>query len=156
MELFKLMTKTDINQVEYRGTAPAMTDVVAGRIEIMITGPPSAKAMSEGGKLKLLAVTGKRRHPLMLDVPTIDESGVPGYDVTGWFGILAPAKTSKPVLDRLTDDVRKAVTDLRFRDRMTTQGLDVVGSTPEEMLALMRADTKKWAEVIKATGAKIQ
>jgi tripartite-type tricarboxylate transporter receptor subunit TctC len=92
----------------------------------------------------------------MLDVPTIDESGVPGYDVTGWFGILAPAKTSKPVLDRLTDDVRKAVTDLRFRDRMTTQGLDVVGSTPEEMLALMRADTKKWAEVIKATGAKIQ
>ena len=82
MELFKLMTKTDINQVEYRGTAPAMTDVVAGRVEIMITGPPSAKAMSDGGKLKLLAVTGKQRHPLMPDVPTINESGVPGYEVT--------------------------------------------------------------------------
>lgn len=92
----------------------------------------------------------------MPDVPTIDESGVPGYDVTGWFGILAPAKTSKPVFDRLTDEVRKAVTDPRFRDRMTTQGLDVVGSTPAEMLALMHVDTKKWAEVIKATGAKIQ
>jgi tripartite-type tricarboxylate transporter receptor subunit TctC len=156
MELFKLMTKTDINQVEYRGTAPAMTDVVAGRVEIMITGPPSAKAMSEGGKLKLLAVTGKQRHPLMPDIPTIDESGVPGYDVTGWFGILAPAKTPKPVLDRLTDEVRKVVADPRFRDRMTTQGLDVVGSTPGEMLVLMQSDTKKWAEVIKATGAKIQ
>jgi tripartite-type tricarboxylate transporter receptor subunit TctC len=156
MELFKLMTKTDINQVEYRGTAPAMTDVVAGRVQIMITGPPSAKAMSEGGKLKLLAVTGKQRHPLMPDIPTIDESGVPGYDVTGWFGILAPAITQKPVLDRLTDEVRKAVTDPRFRDRMTTQGLEVVGSTPEEMLELMHVDTKKWAEIIKATGAKIQ
>src|ERR1700692_92115 len=156
MELFKLMTKTDINQVEYRGTAPAMTDVVAGRVQIMITGPPSAKAMSEGGKLKLLAVTGKQRAPLMPDVPTVDDSGVPGYDVTGWFGILAPGQTTKSVLDRLTDEVRKAVTDLRFRDRMTTQGLDVVGSTPEEMLALMHADTKKWAEVIRATGAKIQ
>jgi tripartite-type tricarboxylate transporter receptor subunit TctC len=156
MELFKLMTKTDINQVEYRGTAPAMTDVVAGRVEIMITGPPSAKAMSEGNKLKLLAVTGKQRHPLMPEVPTVDESGVPGYDVTGWFGILAPAKTPKPVLDRLTDEVRKAATDSRFRDRMTTQGLEVVSSTPEEMLELMHVDTKKWAEVIKATGAKIQ
>src|ERR1700692_868894 len=156
MELFKLMTKTDINQVEYRGTAPAMTDVVAGRVQIMITGPPSAKAMSEGGKLKLLAVTGKQRAPLMPDVPTVDDSGVPGYALTGWFGILAPGQTTKSVLDRLTDEVRKAVTDLRFRDRMTTQGLDVVGSTPEEMLALMHADTKKWAEVIRATGAKIQ
>jgi len=156
MELFKLMTKTDINQVEYRGTAPAMTDVVAGRVEIMITGPPSAKAMSEGNKLKLLAVTGNQRHPLMPDVPTVDESGVPGYDVTGWFGILAPAATPKPMIDRLTDEVRKAANDSRFRDRMTTQGLEVVGSTPEEMLALMHVDTKKWAEVIKETGAKIQ
>ncbi len=156
MELFKLMTKTNINQVEYRGTAAAMTDVVAGQVEIMITGPPSAEAMSEGGKLKLLAVTGKQHIALMPDVPTVDESGVPGYEVTGWFGILAPAKTPKPVLDRLTDEVRKATADRRFRDRMTAQGLDVVGSTPEDMLALMRSDTKKWAAVITATGAKVQ
>jgi len=155
MELFKLMTKTEINQVEYRGTAPAMTDVVAGRVEVMITGPPSAKAMSEGGKLKLLAVTGKSRHPLMPDVPTIDEAGVPGYDVTGWFGILAPAKTPQPILDRLTAEIHKAASDARFRERMTGQGLEVVGSTPKDMLALMRTDTEKWAAVIKATGAKI-
>jgi tripartite-type tricarboxylate transporter receptor subunit TctC len=155
MELFKLMTKTNIVQVEYRGTAAAMTDVVAGRADIMITGPPSAKAMSEGGKLKLLAVTGTKRHPLMPDVPTIAESGVPGYDVTGWFGILAPDNTPKPVLRRLSEEVRKAVADLRFRDRMTKAGLEVVGSTSEEMLATMRADTDKWAKVIRATGAKI-
>jgi tripartite-type tricarboxylate transporter receptor subunit TctC len=156
MELFKLMTGTDINQVEYRGTAAAMTDVVSGQVQMMITGPPSAKAMSEGGKLKLLGVTGKRRLPLLPDVPTIDESGVPGYEVTGWFGILAPAQTPKPILDRLTAEVRKATADVRFRERMTNQGLEVVGSTPEEMSALMQADTKKWADVIRATGAKIQ
>lgn len=155
MELFKLMTKTDINMVSYRGTAPAMTDVVAGQVDVMFTGPPSAKAMSEGGKLKLLGVGGKQRLALMPDVPTVDESGVPGYELIGWFGILAPAKTPKPLLDRLTQEVRKAVTDPRFSDKMTAQGLEVFGSTAEEMLALMQADTKKWAEVIKATGVKI-
>jgi tripartite-type tricarboxylate transporter receptor subunit TctC len=92
----------------------------------------------------------------MPDVPTVNESGVPGYEVTGWFGILAPAQTLKPVLDRLTGEVRKATADSQFRDRMTAQGLEVVGSTPEDMLALMQSDTKKWADVIRATGAKIQ
>jgi tripartite-type tricarboxylate transporter receptor subunit TctC len=155
MELFKLMTNTDINMVSYRGTAPAMTDVVAGQVDIMFTGPPSAKAMSEGGKLKLLAVGGKQRLALMPEVPTVDESGVPGYELVGWFGILAPAKTPKPLLDRLTREVRQAVTDRRFSDKMTAQGLEVVGSTADDMQALMRTDTQKWAEVIKATGAKI-
>jgi len=156
MELFKLTTGTQITRIDYRGTAPAMTDVVAGRSDIMITGPPSAKAMSEGGKLKLLAVTGKQRHPLMPEVPTIDESGVPGYDVTGWFGILAPARTPTAVLNRLTAEVLKAASDQQFRDKITKVGLDVVGSTPAAMLARMHSDTEKWAAVIKATGAKIQ
>jgi tripartite-type tricarboxylate transporter receptor subunit TctC len=156
MELFKLMTKTDINQVEYRGTAAAMTDVIAGHVDIMFTGTPSAKGMSEGGKLKLLAVTGKTRSALLPDVPTVEESGVPGFSLTGWFGILAPAKTPKPILDRLTDEVRKAAADPRFIQKMNVQGLDVIGSTPAEMLALMQSDTKKWAEVIRLTGVKIQ
>jgi tripartite-type tricarboxylate transporter receptor subunit TctC len=156
MELFKLMTKTDINQVEYRGTAAAMTDVMAGNVDIMFTGTPSAKGMSEGGKLKLLAVTGKTRSPLLPDVPTVEESGVPGFTLNGWFGILAPARTPRPVLDRLTDEVRKATADPRFIQTMNVQGLDVIGSTPPEMTLLMRTDTKKWADVIRLTGVKIQ
>lgn len=156
MELFKLMTDTKITQIEYRGTAPAITDVMAGRADIMITGPPSAKAMAQSGKLKLLAVTGKQRHPLMPAVPTVAESGVPGYEVTGWFGVLAPARTPAPILDRLTAEIHKAVADPRFRQTMTNAGLEVVGSTPAQMLLLMRSDTEKWAQVIKATGAKIQ
>lgn len=156
MELFKLMTKTDINQVEYRGTAAAMTDVIAGNVDIMFTGTPSAQGMSQGGKLKLLAVTGKTRSPLLPDVPTVEESGVPGFTLSGWFGILAPAKTPKPILNRLTGEVHKATADPTFVQKMNVQGLEVIGSTPAEMLALMQSDTKKWAEVIRLTGVKIQ
>ena len=155
MELFKMMTKTDINQVSYRGTAPAMTDVVAGVVDVMFTGPPSAKAMSEGGKLKLLAVAGPHRSRLMPEVPTMHEAGVPGYELPGWFGLLAPAKTPKGVVDRISLEVQKAVADARFRTRLTDQGMDIVGSSPEDMLTLMKTDTKKWSEVIAATGAKI-
>jgi tripartite-type tricarboxylate transporter receptor subunit TctC len=155
MELFKLMTNTDINQVSYRGTAPAMTDVVAGVVDVMLTGPPSAKAMSEGGKLKLLAVASPERSRLLPEVPTMDEAGVPGYQMGSWFGLLAPAKTPKSIVDRLSLEVQKAVNDPKFSGRMTAQGLDIVGSTPESMLALMQADTKKWGEVIKFTGTKI-
>jgi len=155
MELFKFMTKTEINHVPYRGTSPAITAVVAGEVEMMFTGPPAAKAMSEGGKLKLLAVAAPERIPLMPDVPTVHESGVPGYELGAWFGLLAPANTPKPIVDRLSREVNKAVHDPRFANRMKAQGVQVVGSTPESMLMEMRADTKKWSDLITATDIKI-
>jgi tripartite-type tricarboxylate transporter receptor subunit TctC len=155
MELFKIMTRTDINQVSYRGTAPAVTDVVGGQVDIMFTGPPSAKAMAADGKLRILAVGSRQRLRFMPDVPTIDESGVPGYELTGWFGMLAPARTPAPVLDRLTREVRTALTDARFSERISAHGLEIVGGSAAEMTALMQADTRKWAEVIKQTGARI-
>jgi tripartite-type tricarboxylate transporter receptor subunit TctC len=155
MELLRIMTGIDINQVSYRGTAPAMTDVVAGQVELMFTGPPSAKAMAAGGKLKILAIGGKERLRLMPDIPTLDEAGVSGYELTGWFGMVAPAKTPQLVLERLTQEVRKAVADARFSEPMIAQGLDIVGSSSAEMTALMQADTRKWVEVINKTGARI-
>jgi tripartite-type tricarboxylate transporter receptor subunit TctC len=155
MELFKLMTKTDITQVSYRGTAPAMTDIAAGVVDVMFTGPPSAMALAAGGKVKMLAVASPARSSLMPQLPTVQEAGVPGYELGGWFGLLAPARTPQSVVDRLASEVRKAVADPKFRERLTEQGLDVFGSSSEEMLAVMRADTKKWGEVIAATGAKI-
>jgi tripartite-type tricarboxylate transporter receptor subunit TctC len=155
MEMFKFMTKTEINHVSYRGTAPAITAVVAGEVEMMFTGPPAARSMSEGGKLKLLAVAAPQRLPLMPDVPTVQEAGVPGYELASWFGLLAPAQTPKAIVDRLSQEVRKAVHDPKFADKMKAQGLQIVGSTPEQMLADMRADSKKWADLIEATGIKI-
>ena len=95
---------------------------------MMFTGPPSAKSQSDGGKLKLIAVGGKTRHPLMPDVPTVEEAGVPGYELNGWFGILAPAKTPKAVLDRLTQEVRTAVADPRFSGNMTKQGFEIAAA----------------------------
>ncbi len=117
MELFKYDTHTEINQVSYRGTAPAMTDVVAGIVDVMFTGPPSAKAMSEGGKLKLLAVASPQRMPLMPDVPTVNEAGVPGFEMASWFGLLAPAKTPKEIVERLSKEVQKAVADPKFTEQ---------------------------------------
>ena len=111
--------------------------------------------MSEGGKLKLLAVASKQRMALMPNVPTMEEAGVPGYEMASWFGLLAPAKTPKPVIVRLAEGVRTAVKDPRFSERIKAQGLQIVGSTPDEMLATMHADTKKWADLIKAAGIKV-
>ena len=142
--------------MSYRGTAQAMTDVVAGVVEMMFTGPPSAMAMSEAGKLKLLAYTAPERSALLPQVPTMAEAGVPGFDLASWFGLLAPAKTPKAIVDRLSAEVSKAANDPRFSRRIVAQGLSVVGSSPEAMLQTMRSDTKKWGDLIKATGIKIQ
>jgi tripartite-type tricarboxylate transporter receptor subunit TctC len=156
MEMFKLMTGTNITLVSYRGTAQAMTDVVAGVVDMMFTGPPSAMAMSEAGKLKLLAYTAPERSALMPQVPTMAEAGVPGFDLASWFGLLAPAKTPKPIVDRLSAEMSKAANDPRFSKRIVAQGLNVVGGSPEAMSQTMQSDTKKWGDLIKATGIKIQ
>jgi tripartite-type tricarboxylate transporter receptor subunit TctC len=106
-------------------------------------------------KAKLLAVASPRRSGLMPQVPTLDEAGVPGYELAGWFGLLAPAKTPHRIIERLSSEVHKALADPKLKDRLTEQGLDVLGSSPQEMVAVMANDTKKWSDVIAATGAKI-
>jgi len=155
MELFKFMTGTQINQVSYRGTAQAMTDVVAGTVDLMFTGPPSAKSMSAGGKLRVLAVASPERMALLPDVPTMEEAGVPGYEMMSWFGLLAPAKTPHNIVERLSREVDTAVHDPKFGEHMKEQGLETVGSTPAAMLATMRSDSEKWSALIKATGITV-
>ena len=155
MELFKFATGTEINQVSYRGTAQAVTDVVAGIVDVMLTGPPSARSMAEGGRLKLLAVASPDRMALMPDVPTMQEAGVPGYEMASWFGLLAPARTPGAIIERLSQEVRRAIADRKFGERMKAQGLETVGGTPEAMLLTMQADTEKWAKLIKASGIEI-
>src|SRR5262245_62662937 len=132
MELLKMMTKTDITQVSYRGTAPAMTDIAAGVVDVTFTGPPSAMALAAGGKGKILAIASPSRSSLMPQVPTMQEAGVPGYELSGWFGLLAPAKTPQHVVDRLANEVRTAVADSGFKSRLGEQGLDVVGGLSAE------------------------
>jgi tripartite-type tricarboxylate transporter receptor subunit TctC len=121
----------------------------------MFTGPPSAKSMSEGGKLKVLAVASPERTALLPDVPTVAEAGVPGYTMASWFGLLAPAKTSKSIVERLSAETKTAVNSQIFKERMKSVGLEVDGGTPAAMLETMRSDTQRWAELIKATGITI-
>jgi tripartite-type tricarboxylate transporter receptor subunit TctC len=154
MKLFELMTKTEMNNISYRGTAQAMTDVVAGVVDLMLTGPPSAKAMSEGGKLKMLAVASPKRMNLLPEVPTMSEAGVPGYEMGSWFGLLAPAKTPTAVVDRLSQEIRTAVSHPRFSERMASQGVEPVVGTPDEMSATMQADFKRWRDFIAQLGIK--
>ena len=153
-ELFKLMSGTQIAAVPYKGTAPALTDLLAGQIPFMfvsnITGLPQVKS----GKLKALAVTGAQRLSLAPEVPTVSEAGLPGYEVTSWYGIVAPARTPRPVIARLSNEVAKIAHDPKMKARLLSQGLELVGSTPEEFDAHIRREIEKWQKVLTAANLR--
>jgi tripartite-type tricarboxylate transporter receptor subunit TctC len=156
MELFKTMAKINLVHVPYKGQAAALADLAAGVLGVMLSGTPAALALSKGGQIKILAVTSLERSRFLPDVPTMAESGLPGYDVGGWFGLLAPANTPPNVLARLSEEVAKVMGDSEFRAALLKQGLEPVGNTPSQMTALMRSDTEKWGRVIRESGAKIE
>ena len=155
MELFKLVTRTDIVHVPYRATTAAMADLMGGRIDLVLIGLSSAKAQVEGGKLRVLAIASPQRSPLLPNVPTMEEAGVPGYEVRSWFGMLAPGRTPQGIIERLSREIKKAAVDPRFIATLAPQGMEIIAGSPDEMLATMRADSKKWSEVIAATGTTI-
>jgi len=155
MELFKRMTGTEIMHVPYRATTTAMADLMGGRIDMILIGQSSVKPLMEAGKLRILAIASPQRSPLMPDIPTLEEAGVPGYEVRSWFGLLAPAKTPPSVIDRLSHEVKKAASDARLVAALAPQGMQIIASSPAEMQAAMQADSGKWGEVIAATGTTI-
>jgi len=153
MEMFKIATKTDIVHVPYRSTPGAQNDLMAGRIDVMLAG--IGAALSHNDKLKVLAITSPQRSPLLPNIPTVAESGVPGFELTSWFALLGPAHLPQPVMDRLTAELKKAAGDPQFRSMFEKVGMQVVVSSPQEMRAEMEADSKKWGDVIKAIGLRI-
>jgi tripartite-type tricarboxylate transporter receptor subunit TctC len=155
MELFKLMSGTDILHVPYRTTTSAMADVMGGRIDMVLVGQSSAKAQADSPQLKLLGIAAPERSPLMPQVPTINESGIPGYEVTSYFVMLAPAHTPRDIIARLSQELKKAAVDPKFIAALTPQGMDIIASSPDEMRATMTATSKKWGDVIVATGTTI-
>ena len=155
MEMFKLMTKTDILHVPYRATTAAMADLMGGRIDLILIGLSSAKAQVEGGKLRAYAIAAPQRSTLMPDVPSADEAGLPGYEVRSWFGMFAPARTPQSVVDRLSSEIKQASTDPRFIAALAPQGMQIVASSPSEMAQSLRDDYKKWGDVIRETGTTI-
>jgi tripartite-type tricarboxylate transporter receptor subunit TctC len=155
MEMFKLLTKTDIVHVPYRATTSAMADLLGGRIDLALIGLSSAKLQVESGKLRPYAIAAPQRSSLMPDVPTAEEAGLPGFEVRSWFGMFAPARTPPGVIDRLSREIKKASTDSKFIEALAPQGMQIVASSPEEMAQALREDFKKWGEVIRDTGTTI-
>jgi tripartite-type tricarboxylate transporter receptor subunit TctC len=155
-ELFKSTTGARLTHVSYKGGAPAIAAVVGGESQLYFSTLPAALTQLKAGRLRPLAVTGAKRAAADRNIPTIAESGVPGYDVTGWFGLLAPARTSATTVSLLNREVNKALRLPEVRDRLATEGVEASGSTPQEFAALIRAEVNKWSRVVKAAGIRAE
>jgi len=153
-EYFKLKAQVNIVHIPYRGTAPAVTDLIAGQISMMITGVPPLLQQVKAGKLRGLAVATSKRLPLLPEYPTIAEAGVPGYEASQWYGVLAPAGTPRPIVDRLYKGIADALARPDAKERLAADAAEAVGSTPEEFGAFIKAEIARWAPVVKASGAK--
>ena len=153
-ELFKMMAGVDLTPIYYKGTAPALTDLLAGQIPVMFVSNISALPHVKAAKLKALGVTGAQRTPLAPDIPTIAESGLAGYEAYGWYGIAAPARTPGAVIARLQAEVARIAQSPAMKARLAAQGLELVGNSPAEFEAFIRAEIDKWRAVLKAAGIK--
>ena len=155
-ELFKTQTKTFMVHFPYKGSGPALTDLTGGTMQVMFDNLPSSMALIKAGKLKALAVTSAKPSPALPGVPTIAQAaGLPQYEASSWFGMLAPAGTPPDIIHRIQQEVAKALGAPAVRERLQAQGAEPVGNTPEQFAALIRAETAKWAKVVKDSGAKV-
>lgn len=154
-ELFKTMAGVDMLHIPYKGSAPAVTDLLAGQVNMMFDNIPSSLPHIKAGKLRALAVTGAKRSPQLPDLPTIAEAGITGYDSYVWFGVVAPAGTPPEIIARLNAALVKTAATPAFRDRLTEQGYEVLSSTPEQMANNIRGEIAKWGKIVKASGAKV-
>jgi tripartite-type tricarboxylate transporter receptor subunit TctC len=154
-ELFKYMTGTEIVHVPYRGGAPAITDLIAGHVDIMFESLQSIATFARDGKVRALGVSGATRSPAFPDLPTIGES-VPGYLAPTWTGVIAPAGVPKPIVVKLNAAINKALTSEAFKEKFAKIGDEPAGGTPEEFAATIKADSAKWEEVVRRSGARLE
>jgi len=153
-ELFQYMTGIKWVHIPYKGGAPAVVDMLAGQTSLMFGSMPTVIQFARNGKLRAIAVTGAKRAPATPDIPTVAESGVPGYEVTAWYGVSAPAKTPPAIVDRLNSEMLRALKLPDVREQLKSQGADPVGSPPAQYTAFMQNEISKWAKVIAAAGIK--
>jgi tripartite-type tricarboxylate transporter receptor subunit TctC len=151
-ELFKSMAQVDLLHVPYKGTGQALTDLLAGQVDLLFAPSQTVISHVKAGKLKALAVTGTKRSETLPELPTVSEAGLPGYEAVGWFGVLAPAATPKPVVDKLGADVNRVLADSEVRARMQALGADPGGNSPEEFRRFIRDDQAKWSKLMKEAG----
>ena len=154
-ELFKAMAGLDIVHVPYKGSSGARTDILGGQVQMMFDAITTMAPNVRAGKLKALGTTGTARSPVLPDVPTVAEAGVPGYEAVIWLGILAPAGTPKPIVERLNAEIRKIVNSPEVKDAWVKQGAMPMSMSTEEFAQHLRDDIAKWANIVKISGAKV-
>jgi tripartite-type tricarboxylate transporter receptor subunit TctC len=154
-ELFKSMAGVFITHIPYRGDAPAMQDVMAGQAQMTFASLPSAKAGADSGKVRILAVTSARRVDSMPNIPTIAESGVPGYDVVSWYGVFTTGGTPMTTVNRLAQEIATVVAQPAIRDSINRMGMEASALGPVEFTKLVEADSQKWEKVVKSVGIKL-
>ncbi|MBL8384555.1 MAG: tripartite tricarboxylate transporter substrate binding protein [Burkholderiales bacterium] len=153
-EMFQYLTKVSMTHIPYKGSAPAVTDLLGGQVMMMFDNIPSALPHIRAGKLRALATTGARRDPALPDLPTIAEAGVAGYESGVWFGLAAPAGVPREVLARLNDAGNRGAKAPDFVKRMTELGYNIMGGSPEQMAELLRQEVGRWGPIVKASGAR--
>jgi tripartite-type tricarboxylate transporter receptor subunit TctC len=155
-ELFKSMTGVSMTHIPYTGSAPALLGLVSGQVDVMFDNLPSAMALIKSGKLKAFAVTSAQRSAAMPELPTLEDAGqLKGFEASSWFGLLAPAGTPPEVLSRLQQETAKALNSPDIKEKLQAQGAIPSGNTPQQFAALIDAEIKKWAAVVKASGARV-
>jgi tripartite-type tricarboxylate transporter receptor subunit TctC len=152
-EMFQQMAGVEMQHIPYKGSAPALTDLLGGQTAVMFDNMPSVIGHVRAGKLRPIAVTTPNRSPAVPDVPTIAESGVPGYSATSWFGLLAPTGTPAPVMAKLHGSILKALADPEVKKKLAEQGAEPHGEKPEQFAEFIRSETAKWGQTVKVSGA---
>lgn len=155
-ELFQFMTGIKWVHIPYKGGGPGLVALLAGEVSLYFGNVPTVVRQARAGKLRAIAVTGPTRSTAAPEIPTVAESGVPGFNVTSWYGVSAPAKTPRPVVDRVHKEVVRALASPDVRERLIGLGAAPVGSTPEQYTAFIHSEIAKWGKVIKAAGIKAQ
>ncbi len=155
MELFKMMTKTDILHVPYKGSAPALTDLMGGHVMMIFDNTPNVLPHVKTGRMRGIAVTSLRRSALAPEMPTVDESGVPGYEVLVWFGVVGPAGIPREIVAKLNTEINRILQLPDVRERFQAGGVDPVGGPAEKFGEHLKTEIAKWGRVVKATGARV-
>jgi len=155
-ELFKTMTGIDMTHIPYKGRASAIPDLLGGRVTMMFDNMPSSLPLVREGKLRALGVTSAKRSQAAPDIPTLAESGLPGFEAVSWFALFAPANTPRPIVDKLQGEVSKILKAPDVSKKLLDLGLDPVGSTPDELAAYQKSEIAKWSKVVKDSGAKVE
>jgi len=155
-ELFKTMAGVNLTHIPYNGAGPALTDLIGGQVQLMFLVPATAMPNMHNGRLRALSISSAKRSVLAPELPTVAESGVPGFEGVAWYGVVMPAKTPQYIVQKVQADIVKCLHLSDVSERMTAQGVEVIGSTPNDFAKFIKSEIIKWSNVVELTGATLQ